>query len=175
MLEPTGVVYMGLCVQAESGVVHPTRVVGGTKVLGYILGFHVAKFVTGDALGVQRAHQAAVYNVELGCVVLPGDVESMCSRKGISPLSDPARVVGVVGQMVLDIGDALAEAILAKVARVVDVESADDAGGGRGPGAVHGQDERVHVCVGGTSLHTCSLDWSLSPPPSPYCFKTSMA
>ena len=167
---------MGLCIQPQSGVAHPTRVVGGTKVLGYILGLHVAKFVAGDALGVQRAHEASVYHIKLRGIVLPQDEESMCNRKGTSSLRDPACVVGVVGQMVLYIGDVLAEAILAKASWVVDVKGADDAGRGRGPGAVHGHDERVHVCVGELA---CTLAPSIGhyPPPLPphaHFFKTRM-
>ena len=85
-------------------------------------------------------------------------------------------MVAVEGQMVLDIGDTLAEAILAECTGVVDVEGADEAGRGRGPGAVHGHDERVHVCVGELA---CTFAPSIGhyPPPLPphaHFFKTRM-
>jgi hypothetical protein len=105
--------------------------------------------VTGDALGVQRACQAAVHNVELRLVVHPKDVEPICNRQGTASLSDAAGVAGVVGQMVLDVGDGLAGAILAKGTRVVDVVGAYHASRGRGARPVHRHDERVHLCVGG--------------------------
>jgi hypothetical protein len=94
-LEPPGVVRMCLCVQSQSGVAHPTRVVRGTKVLDYTLRCHVAKLMARYTLGVQRAHQAAVYNVEPRGILLPQDVESMCSRQGNASLRDTAGMVGV--------------------------------------------------------------------------------
>jgi hypothetical protein len=88
-----------------------------------------------------------VYDIELRRVVLPEGGESMCNQKGTSVLGDASQVVGVEGQMVLDIGDILAEAILAELTGVVDVHRTDEACRGRGPRAVHGHDKRVHVCV----------------------------
>jgi hypothetical protein len=102
-------------------------------VLGYIFGCYVANCVTGDALGIKRANEAAVKKVELKRIVLPQDMESVRSRHGNASLSYPSGMIDVVDQVVVDISDVLAEPILAKLSWVVDVQGADHASAGRGP------------------------------------------